>query len=47
MNVVVVEFEDEWESEVVEGDVGSVHVGEEGEGEGGRVGCHVSDDGVV
>ncbi|KAJ1391564.1 restriction endonuclease subunit [Sesbania bispinosa] len=37
-------FEDEWESEVVEGDAGSVHMGKEGGGEGGR---HVSDDGVV
>ena len=28
-------FEEEGEGEVVEGDVGAVHVGEEGEGEGG------------
>lgn len=39
--------EDEGEGEVVDGDAGSVHVGEEGGGEGGRVECQVSDDGVV
>jgi len=32
---------------VIEGDIGAVHVGEEGEGEGGSVNCHVADDGVV
>lgn len=32
---------------MVEGDVGAVHVREEGEGEGGSVECHVANDGVV
>lgn len=44
---MVVVFEDKWEGEVVEGDGVTVHMGKYGKGEGGRVGCHVSDDGVV
>ncbi|RDX69216.1 hypothetical protein CR513_51699, partial [Mucuna pruriens] len=40
-------FEDEGEGEVVEGDIGSVHVGEEGEGQGRSVERHVADHGVV
>lgn len=31
---------------MIQGDIGAVHVGEQGEGEGGSVNCHVADDGV-
>jgi len=33
--VVVVVFEDEWESEVIEGDGVTVHMGKKGNGHGG------------
>lgn len=31
---------------MIQGDIGAVHVGEEGEGEGGSVNCNLADDGV-